>query len=190
MKVEYKEYEIEFLNEENYSTKSVDNIRKYKFEYSEGKDIKDRNHHMSKHGIRVRKNLTDELISSAIICEYGGSTTIHQKSFFIDDQKIWICVCDKIYSLKLPNLEIEWFGTFDYATNLSINQFQDDFIIHGELEILRINRKGQIKWRFGARDIFITETGENNFQINNGIIEVQDWEGYKYIIDQNGKEIK
>lgn len=190
MKIEYKEYEIEFLNEEDYSIKSVDNIRRYDFEYSTGVEIEERFRATSKHGIRVNDNLSNEAISSAIICEYGGATTIHKKSFFIDNQKIWICVCDKIYCLKLPKLDIEWFGRFDYATNFSINNFKDDFIIHGELEILRINRKGEVKWRFGARDIFVSQSGENNFNINKDKVEVQDWEGYKYVIDENGNEIK
>ena len=190
MKVVYKEYEIEILDDKGYTIKSTDNIGKYKFEYSQGEIIEERIHPISQHGIRVKDKLIEDEISSAIICEYGGGTTIHEKSFFIDEDKIWICVCDKIYSLNLPKLEIEWFGRFDFVTNFSINPFKDDFIIHGELEIIRINRKGKIIWRFGARDIFVTEKGDNNFHINKDWIEVEDWEGYKYRIDENGKEIK
>jgi len=188
MKVGYKEYEIEILEDKEYSALSVDNIRKYKFEYSEGKLIGNRIQSTSKHGIRIKDRFNEDEISSAIICEYGGGTTVHAKSYFIDDEKLWICVCDKIYCLNLPKLDIEWFGRVDFATNFSINPFKGDFIIHGELEIIRLSRSGEIKWRFGARDIFVTEEGDNNFQINNNWIEVVDWQGYKYRIDENGKE--
>lgn len=189
MKIEYKKYEIEILDDKEYSIKSTDNIRKYKLEYSKGEVIDERIYPTSKHGIRIKDKIIEEEISSAIICEYGGATTIHKKSFFLAEDSIWICICNKIYCLSLPNLEIEWFGRFDNATNFSINPFKKDFIIHGELEIFRINRKGEIKWRFGGKDIFVTENGEDNFQIKEDWIEIIDWEGYSYKIDENGEEI-
>ncbi|MFK7907789.1 MAG: hypothetical protein AB8B69_21830 [Chitinophagales bacterium] len=190
MIAEYKEYEIEILDDKEYSIESVDNLKKYKFEYFEGKEIEGRFYPVSKHGIRVKDKSNNEDIASAIICENGGLTTIHEKSFFIDNQKIWICIGNKIYCLSLPKLEIEWFGRLDCATNFSINPFKGDFIIHGELEILRVNRKGEIKWRFGSKDIFVMENEEDNFQIKNDWIEAKDWEGYKYKINENGNEIK
>ena len=190
MKVEYKEYEIEILDIKNYSTKSTDNIFFYDFEYNKGKVIEERTHTNSKHGIRIKNKLSQSIISSAIICEYGGATTIHEKSFFIDNQKMWICACNKIYCLEIPTLEIKWYGKFDFATNFSINPYKNDFIIHGELEIIRISRRGEIKWKFGARDIFVTERAKENFKINGDIIEVEDWEGYTYKIDESGNEIK
>ena len=190
MKVEHQEFEIEILDDPQYSTASVDNLIKYRFEYSEGEENKERINPASKHGIQVKDKLTGIEISSAIICEQGGATTIHEKSYFIDNEKIWICVCDKIYCLNLPELEIEWFRRIDYATNFSINQFRDDFIIHGELGIICINRNGDIKWRFGGRDIFVSENGEANFQIIDNQIKVKDWGGFEYKIDENGKELK
>jgi len=119
MKVGYKEYEIEILDDKDYSTKSADNIRNYKFEYSEGKLITERIHPTSKHGIRVKEKSKVDEFSSAIICEFGGGTTIHEKSYFIDDYKIWICACNKIYCLNLPHKYIGFLngklGQFDDA---------------------------------------------------------------------------
>lgn len=186
MKIEYKNYEIEVLDDKDYSIESTDNIRTYKLEYFNGEKFQP----TSKHGIRIKDKVIEKEISSVIICENGGATTIHKKSFFIEEDRIWICICDKIYCLNLPKLDIEWFKQFDHVTNFSINPFKNDFVIHGELEIFRINRKGEIKWRFGARDIFVSEKGENSFQITEDLIEVTDWGGYKYKLDKNGKEVK
>jgi hypothetical protein len=191
MNLEYKNYQIEVLDDNKYSTNSVDNLKLYKNEYNNGKLIEKRAfHYASKHGIRVREKYNENEISSVILCEYGGATTVHDKSFFIANDKIWICVCDKIYCLNLPSLKIHWFNRIDYVTNFSINPFKNDFIIHGELEIIRIGQNGEIKWRFGGRDIFVSTNKNINFKINDDSIEVTDWEGYKYLIDENGNEKK
>lgn len=190
MKIDYKEYEIELLDDRDYSTQSVDNTRNYQFEYSKGAEIEERIYPNSKHGIRVIEKSNKKEIASAIICENGGATTIHPKCSIVENDKIWICAGDKIYCLNIPTLEIDWYGRFDYATNFSIYHFHDDFVIHGELEIFRINRKGEVVWRFGGRDIFVTRKGEDNFRIQGNEIMIKDWDGYVYNIDENGKEIK
>lgn len=190
MKVAYGNYFIEIIDDKDYSIISTDNIRKYKFEYNSGDVISERFYPTSKHGIRITDKLTEDEISSAIICENGGATTVHEKSWHIENDKIWVCVCDKIYCLDIPTLKIEWHGRFDYATNFSINPYKGDFIIHGELDILRIDQNGKIKWRFGGRDIFMSENGSNNFIISTDAIVAIDWQGYEYRIDENGNELK
>lgn len=189
MKIEYKEYEIEMLDLEEYSAKNKVDIRKYKFKYSRDLENQEKTCSSSKHGIRVKNEISGNEISSAIICGHGGKTTIHPKCYLIENDKIWICVGDKIYCLRLPNLEIEWFKKFDCATNFSINSFKGDFIIHGELEIMRINHEGKVIWRFGGKDIFVTRKGEESFQIEGSIIKAKDWSGNKYIIEENGIDL-
>lgn len=185
MKIQYEDYELIILNEPFYKVNSLDNIREYKLEYKGEGQTKQ----VSKHGIRIRNKITNTEISSAIICESGGATIIHDNSFIIRNSQIYICVCNKVYCLKLPSLEIEWIKQLDDITNYSINSFKNDFIIHGELEIIRLNQNGDIVWRFGGKDIFVSETGKNNFCIDKSLIEVKDWKGNKYIINEYGQEI-
>ncbi|GAA4848908.1 hypothetical protein [Algivirga pacifica] len=186
MKVTYKEYLIEVLNEYDYSVHSTDNINSYQLEYSKGAIVQERIHPISKHGIRVKDLALEHELSSAILCEFKGATSVHKKSFYIDHDKIWICVCNAIYCLGIPNLKLIWYGQYDPATNISLLPFMDDFIIHGELEIIRINRDGEIQWKFDAPDIFITESGTENFRIHEKTIEVEDWQNTAYTIDENG----
>ena len=45
-------------------------------------------------------------------------------------------------------------------TNFTIYKFKDDFIIHGELEIFRITKLGDIKWSFSGKDIWVNIEGK------------------------------
>lgn len=189
MKIEYKSYEIEIINDNNYTLMSSDNKNMYSFEYSNGLIVTDRGYSVTKYGIRIKDSLSNTEYSSAILSENGGVTSIHSSSFHIDQDKLWICICDKVYCLGIPNLEIIWHKRFDWATHFSLNPFHDDFLIHGELEIFRISKSGDLKWRFGASDIFINAEKGNHFEIKDKIISVRDWNGKIYNIDENGKEL-
>jgi hypothetical protein len=190
MKIKYKSYEIEIVDDNHYCLMSADNKNKYVFEYSNGKPVTEIAYSVSKYGIRIKDLAKNIEYSSAILSEDGGTTTVHSESYYIEQDKIWICICDKIYCLGIPNLEIIWHKRLDWATHFSIHSFKDDFIIHGELAIFRICKTGHVKWEFGAREIFINIKEGNYFEIKDDIILVKDWEGDICKIDENGKEIK
>jgi len=187
MKIQTKQYIIKIENLPNYTLNSQDNIQEFKLQYFNGSQNEDRFYPTSKHGIRIFEN--DEEINSAIICEVGGATGIHTNSFLIEEDNILICCCDKVYSLKIPDLSINWAKRLDPATCFGIYKFKGDLIIHGELQISRIDFQGNQKWKFGARDIFVTPDGEESFKIVGEIIKLKDWEGYEYILDESGNEI-
>lgn len=41
-------------------------------------------------------------------------------------------------------------------------------ILHGELEVLRLDRELRTVWRFSGRDLFASPTGERVFCLENG----------------------
>ena len=86
-------------------------------------------------------------------------------------------------------MSINWFKRLDPATCFGIYQFDNDFLIHGELQISRIDINGNEKWTFRARDIFVTSDGDNSFAIQADKILLIDWEGYRYTLDKNGVEV-
>jgi hypothetical protein len=154
MNLQYLDFRIEIVDDPIYSLNSTDNISNYDQEYFDDKPYSDRNYSNSKHGIRVFKN--DLELSSAIICEVGGATTIHENSCLIKDGLLFICCSDKIYALSLPDLKLKWKKRLDPATCFGIYSFQGDLVVHGELQITRVDINGIEKWSFGARDIFVT----------------------------------
>lgn len=187
MRLEKKPYEIILEDAQSFTLNSTDNIVSYDVEYFQSSKNQDRYSPTSKHGIRVFLN--DEEIRSAVVCEVGGATGIHTNSALIIQDDLFICCCDNIYCLSIPNLDLKWNKRVDPATCFSIYHFKDDLVIHGELQISRIDFEGNEKWTFAARDIFVAQDGTECFSIQNDKIHVKDWGGYEYILDENGKTI-
>lgn len=187
MTVNYKDYSIDIIDDRTFSINSADNLTHYDKEYFTGSINEDRFYPTSKHGIRISRGNTK--LTSVIICEVGGSTTIHENCFVISNDSLYICCCDKVYSLKFPDLSVNWSQRLDPATCLSIYSFDNAFIIHGELVITKIDRDGNIIWEFGARDIFVTQDGTDSIAFQGDHILLKDWEGFQYLLDKNGVEI-
>jgi hypothetical protein len=184
MTTKYKDYTVEIIDDSNFNLGSADNSFNYNKVYFD----KGEYHPTSKHGIKITKD--EKKVSSAIICEIGGATGINEKSFIISGDKLLICCCDTVYSFKLPDLTLNWKKKLDPATCFGIYQFKDDFIIHGELEIKRIDIDGNIKWDFSAKDIFVTPDGTDSIKLTNDKIEVTDWDGEKYLLNEKGQLTK
>jgi hypothetical protein len=181
MTTRFKEYTVDIVNEAAITLDSTDNLFTYDKIYF------DRTEHSptSKHGIRVSR--WEQCVSSVLICETGGVTAIHDNSFIIEDDVLFVCCCKTIYSFKLPVLTLNWRKKFDPAACFAIYSFKGDFIIHGELEIKRIDLDGNVKWNFSGKDIFVTQDGSNAINLAGEKIELTDWDGDKYILDDNGQ---
>ena len=188
MKLNYKNFEIEILDEPNYIINSVENLRQYNNVYCYTNDYEDQFLPTSKHAIIISE--FGEQVASAIICDIGGGTGIYENAFIIDNDKIWIRICNKIYCLEIPSLDLIWNKEFDTFTNLSIYQHENDILIHGELEIFRITKEGDLIWSFGGRDIWINTQGKAEFSIENNVIRLFDFESNEYVIDFNGNQIE
>jgi hypothetical protein len=182
MKTSFKEYTVEIVDEPTFVVGSADNLFKYDKVFFEDSEFQP----TSKHGIKISR--VGQIISSAIICETGGATEIHDNSFLIKDDKLLICCSDTVYSFKLPSLTLNWKKELDQATCFSVYPFKDDFIVHGELEIKRIDKNGQVKWSFSAKDIFVTQDGSESIKLTTDKIELTDWDGDKYTLNEHGQE--
>lgn len=177
----FKEYTVDIIDDPTFRPGSADNSFKYDTVYCDDNEFQP----TSKHGIKITKD--GQSITSAIICETGGVSGIHDNSFVLTDNNLLICCCDTVYSFKLPGLTLIWKKEFDLATCLSIYPFKDDFIIHGELQIKRIDMEGNVKWDFSANDIFVTKDGSEAIKLFGDRIEVTDWNGDTYALNEDGQ---
>ncbi|WP_394773251.1 hypothetical protein [Flavobacterium sp.] len=185
IKLNYKNFEIELSDAPNYILNSADNLRQYKKVYY---DLENQFRTTSKYAIIVKEFNIE--VTSTIICESGGATGISKRSFILEDDKIWILICNKIYCLEVFSLELIWQKEFDAFTNFSIHKLENDFIIHGELEIFRITKEGEIVWCFGGRDIWLNTEGKTEFCIEKNGIRLFDFESNEYVLDFEGNQIE
>ena len=179
---QYKNLTIEVVDETTYNYGSSDNNFNYSNQYfGDGAQ----NYPTSKHGVKL---LQDEiLINDCIIIGSGGATGVHQNSSLVDNDRLLVCCCYTIFCLTLPDLKLKWKTQADQATCFQIFKQQDNYIVHGEMEVTKIDQDGQIKWKFGGADIFVSIDNEEEFKIDKDGILLTDFAKTKYKIDFDGK---
>jgi hypothetical protein len=178
----FQDKRIEIINDRTYTYNSNDNLHNYVVKYFSD----DLDYYTSQHGIFVKNN--DQILHSAIVFGKGGLTSVHKNSYCIEDDSIIICCGNTLFSLKLFELTLNWKIKIDDVTAFGIYKMNNDFIVHGELQISRINKDGKIIWQKNGSDIFLTINGQNDFEIIDQKIYVESWDGRKYKFDYNGKD--
>ena len=74
-----------------------------------------------------------------------------------------------------------------FALHCKLYKYKDSYIIHGEIEITRLDQSGRIIWQVSARDIFVNiENNEPTFKMLENYIELMDWQGYRYKLSYDG----
>lgn len=180
----YKDLVIEVYDDPTYKAGSSDNNSNYLKQHfgNNGNEYP-----TSKYGVKIHQ--AEEETNNCIVIGSGGATGIYPNSSIIDNDLLLICCCDTIFCLILPGLKLKWATKSDQATCFGIYKLQDDYIIHGEIEISRLDREGNIKWQFGGSDIFVSFDSDGAFKLNSDHIALTDFYKTKYKIDFNGKPI-
>lgn len=141
----------------------------------------------SQHAIKIYRD--NNLLNSAIILATGGGTGVQRDTALIDDNNLVIRCCNKLFSLTIPDLSINWTTEVDWATCFSIHKYQDTYISHGETSIARIDKYGQILWSYSGADIFVCLNEGSPFEMFDTYIALTDFNGSTYKIDFEGKTI-
>lgn len=178
---QYKDFTIEVIDEPTYINGSEDNNFNYSKTYLadfEGQTP------TSKHGIKIYRE--NQIIESCIVIGTGAATGVYQNSTLVDNDRLLICCCDSVFSLSLPNLELHWRTQADLATCFQIFLHQSDYIVHGELQITKLDKDGNKKWEFAGADIFVSIDNEEVYTIESDGILLTDFAKTKYKIDFDG----
>lgn len=184
VELNFNEYRIELSDESDYAPNSTDNFFSFeKIFFDEKSDI----YHSTKHGIKIYED--EKLINNALICAVGGATGIHKNSAVIIENDILICCADSVFSLSLPDLNLNWMKKVDDATCFRIFSTNNGIFVHGEMQASKIDKLGNIIWSVGFADILVTPDGKDEFIIKDNFIEVEDWNHRKYKLDFDGNFI-
>jgi len=71
---------------------------------------------------------------------------------------------------------------------IAIYEFDGGYVVHGELEIVKLSSMFEMEWRFLGRDIFVSSDGDCPFEIKGNKIYVVDWLNIRYEIDRFGND--
>ena len=173
---------MEIVDDSAYSFRSVDNSITYDSVYG------DDEHCSSKHGILIYEE--ERVRRTALVWAGAGSTAVHEHSAVISDAALFLCCSNKVFSLSLPELELRWANKADLACCFGVYDYGGDLIVHGELDVSRIDLDGNEKWSISFADITVTPDGRRSFQMTSDHIEVIDWLGNRYKVDyQTGESL-
>ena len=133
----------------------------------------------------------EEEIKNVVLTGGGSVSSLWEKSALLDGNRLLIACGNEVFCLLLPSLELLWHTQVDMATCFEIVPYQDDYITHGEVEISRLNKQGEILWQFSGKDIFVSPTERTPaFTLTPIGIELVDFNYENYLIDYDGKIIR
>lgn len=181
---ESKKHTIELTVDPTYAPNSSDNVNNYDHVHFKPSEFR----LSTMIGLKVFED--DVLVNSAIIGSDGGATGIHEHSQIIEKDRIVVCCSDTVFCLSIPELKLIWRTQVDQATCFGVFKYNDTYIVHGELEISRIGRNGEVLWQQSGADIFVTQSSTNGFEITKEYIKATDWENRVYKFDFDGNVIK
>lgn len=178
-----KDYEIDIDYNPTYKFGSADNSFNYDFEYLNESEFRP----SSIFGIKILDN--GKCIKSAIIGSDGGETGIHNTALVIEDDRLVICCADKVFCLSIPDLSLLWKTKADTFTCFQIFKYEDSYIVHGELEISRLDWNGDFIWQYSGKDIFLNINNESiECELREDYIMATDFNNEVYRIGYDGKD--
>lgn len=181
MKIRIKDnFFAEIFLDNEFNEGSTDNLNSYHRVY-----IENLGYRQNQIAIKLFQN--NLVVNSCIIG--AGLGTVHPNSLIAKADKILICVGENILSLSIHDLKKNWSTKTDEVCCISIHPYKDDYIIHGEMYISRLDARGNIIWQLSGRDIFINIKSEGNFILTEDFISVTDFENNLYKFDYDGNII-
>ena len=76
-----------------------------------------------------------------------------------------------------------------FGCTFAIFRLQTGYIVYGEIEIIRLNDNFNRLWAFSGRDIFVSISGKNPFELCGSRIKLYDFEDNYYELDFDGNLI-
>lgn len=188
LKFTFDKYDIELSDDKVFTHNSVDNNFHYDNIYHDDESMEFKS---SQHSVKVF--LDGKLHRSAIICAVGGGSVVFPDSAVVWNDNIYICCADKVFSLSLPDLQLNWMVRADMATCFGIYQADNGLFTHGEISVTRLNYNGKTLWKTGLRDIIVYIDDEQRYQdafvMHDNFIALIDFSGNKYQLGFDGKFI-
>ena len=176
-------YEIEIHLDPCYTEYSAEKISAYELVYLDQSEYRCN----TIAGIKIRQN--DCVIRTAVIGTSGGGTGIHETSLVIENDRLVVCCSESIFCLSIPDLKLLWKTKADMIACFEIFAYKDSYIVHGEMEISRLDKDGNILWQQGGGDIFTTLDGKDIFALTDKYIIARDWSDNEYMFDYDGNVI-
>ncbi len=108
----------------------------------------------------------------------------------LDGANLIVLMNDIIVHIHLESMEIISHKEIGDTPYFALYLIHKGYIVHGELEILRLDNAFNRIWDFRGSDIFVTQDATHEpIIIAKDQILLEDWNGIRYALDMDGKLI-
>ena len=174
-------YCVEITLDETYTIDSADNKR---YDYVLNPSSKRRG------DMYKVSHLSIKGIQNADIALIGDYYTYPEDCAILEDDNLAVLQNDYITQIDLKTVQIIAGYELDvFGTAFSIYRMSDGYLIYGEIEIIKLDNEFNTVWKFSGRDIFVSTTDKNAFELTDHSIKLYDFEDNFYEIDFDGKLI-
>lgn len=142
----------------------------------------------AQHSVHVYRH--GQLLKQCLLNGTNGATSVHEHSAVVHNDRILVCCGNRICSLSIPQLNLEWSLEADPATCFGVHCYNDAIIVHGELNMTRITPQGSVNWSVSGADIFTDVTGTDSLRFYDNHFEVCDFSENIYTISYDGISLK
>lgn len=131
--------------------------------------------------------LQDKNLQIALI---GDGYSVSKQCAVLEDTVLTVLQNDMIVQLDVTNgslvkhKDLEWFGC-----NFELHKLENDYLIYGEECIVRLDHELKEKWRFSGKDIFVSASGKQSFELGHDSIKLYDFQDNFYELDFSGQLI-
>lgn len=129
----------------------------------------------------------DGKIRIALFCDICG---IYECCTVLNGEKLIIAKFNTVYEINLVCGEACHKHISDLAGAIGLYKVEDGYIIHGEMQIVKLDFELNIVWSFYGADIFASVQGRDSFILSKDKIELIDFENNHYVINLTGELIE
>ena len=186
MNIENATYKIAIVKDETFTLDSVDN-KPYDYIFNPV-GFRRSDFYMA-YSINIDDGIGKKRIA-LIGSAYGrvdNSAVMEDDTLIVLANTILVSIDCRTISMKSHEIKSDTIPFFKVL--LGIYRFDNAYIVHGEIDILKLSPAFEIEWSYSGGDIFITQDGSCPFRIENDIIHLTDWNGRKYAVNKFGKDM-
>lgn len=135
--------------------------------------------------ISVKGNAYREVVLIGDEC-----TCVQDNCAILEDDVLTVLLNNHITQINVAALEIV--GGYDldiFGTTFAIYRMVDGYLIYGEIEIIKLDNSFNIVWKFSGKDIFVSVSGKNAFELTEESIRLYDFEDNFYELNFDGNMV-
>ncbi|OOM13983.1 hypothetical protein [Clostridium saccharobutylicum] len=183
MVIENDYFKITIKQDKTYTIDSVDNkpydIIMNPFKYK-------RNDYAKAMEVVIQNEVLEETRIALIGNLYGHESNCA----VLKDRELIVLIDKDIFIINIDEYKLVKYKKIDcFGDNFAIYLVNNGYIVHGEIEVFKLDYELDTVWKFSGTDIFVTQDDKLPFLIDRDRIKIYDWNGTYYQIDLNGKLI-